>query len=88
MPFSVHFNSFSALGELCCNLSVVIILYILFLMLIFATGQQYDKNGDYTQWWTNASIAAFNSRTKCFVDQYNAYKLEGIPVILLTDHHM
>lgn len=43
-------------------------------------GQQYDENGYRTQWWTNASTAAFNSRTKCFVDQYNNYKLQGVPM--------
>lgn len=49
-------------------------------------GQQFDKNGDRNKWWTNASTAAFDSRTKCFVDQYNSYKLQGVPVIpiLLT----
>lgn len=43
-------------------------------------GQQYDKNGDFTQWWTNASIAAYNGHAKCFEDQYNSYKLQGVPM--------
>ena len=40
-------------------------------------GQQYNKDGNRIQWWTNESIAEFKQRTQCFVDQYSKYTLQG-----------
>ncbi|XP_056155617.1 phosphate-regulating neutral endopeptidase PHEX [Lampris incognitus] len=36
-------------------------------------GRKYDKNGNLDQWWSNSSIAAFNEKTQCMIDQYNSY---------------
>ena len=41
------------------------------------TGHQYNKQGDLTRWWTNASLEAFNERAQCFVSQYSSYTLQG-----------
>ena len=46
------------------------------------TGQQYDKDGNRFQWWTNNSVANFKNLTQCFVDQYNGYRLQGHQVML------
>lgn len=40
-------------------------------------GQQYNKDGNRIQWWTDESIAEFKQRTQCFVDQYSNYTLQG-----------
>jgi len=40
-------------------------------------GREYDKNGILRNWWTNDSIAAFKTRTKCMVDQYSKYEVNG-----------
>ncbi|XP_031569776.1 endothelin-converting enzyme 1-like [Actinia tenebrosa] len=39
------------------------------------TGRLYDKNGDCKNWWSNTSAEAFLSKSKCFVKQYNKYKI-------------
>ncbi|XP_076868801.1 phosphate-regulating neutral endopeptidase PHEX [Brachyhypopomus gauderio] len=36
-------------------------------------GRKYDKDGNLEQWWSNASIANFNDKTQCMVNQYNGY---------------
>ena len=43
-------------------------------------GQQFNKDGNRIQWWTNESIAEFERRTQCFVDQYDQYTLQGFQV--------
>ncbi|MGH0153533.1 UNVERIFIED_CONTAM: hypothetical protein FKN15_024718 [Acipenser sinensis] len=35
--------------------------------------RKYDKDGNLHQWWTNTSIANFNQKTQCMIDQYNTY---------------
>ncbi|MCJ8745917.1 hypothetical protein PDJAM_G00135640 [Pangasius djambal] len=36
-------------------------------------GRKYDKDGNLNQWWSNASVANFNDKTQCIIDQYNNY---------------
>ena len=43
-------------------------------------GQQYNLDGNRVQWWTDNSIAEFEERTQCFVDQYDQYSLQGYQV--------
>ena len=43
-------------------------------------GQQYNKDGNRVQWWTDESIEEFKERTQCFVDQYDQYTLQGYHV--------
>ncbi|KAK1989833.1 peptidase family M13 [Colletotrichum falcatum] len=35
-------------------------------------GHNYAANGSLANWWDDKSLEAFNSRTKCFVDQYQS----------------
>ncbi|XP_050300077.1 neprilysin isoform X2 [Anthonomus grandis grandis] len=42
------------------------------------TGRKYDIYGNYIQWWTNKTIDTFENMTKCFVDQYDNYTLDGV----------
>ncbi|KAI0181405.1 endothelin-converting enzyme 1 [Hypoxylon sp. FL1284] len=37
------------------------------------SGRHYDEHGNYTDWWTNSTVAEFDQRAGCFVDQYNAF---------------
>src|SRR5699024_3008608 len=41
-------------------------------------GRQFDKNGNMKQWWNNATIKRFRSRTECIIDQYSSYILDDI----------
>jgi endothelin-converting enzyme len=41
------------------------------------SGRHFDENGNYTDWWTNATVAAFEERAKCFVDEYSNFTVEG-----------
>lgn len=44
-------------------------------------GRQYDKVGNLTDWWTKESAAAYETRRKAVVDQYNEYEaLPGLHV--------
>ncbi|XP_062841848.1 phosphate-regulating neutral endopeptidase PHEX [Trichomycterus rosablanca] len=45
-------------------------------------GRKYDKDGNLNQWWSNASVAHFNDKTQCMIDQYNNYywKVAGLNV--------
>ena len=38
-----------------------------------STGRNFDQNGNYTDWWTNSTVAGFTERADCFVDQYHNY---------------
>lgn len=38
-------------------------------------GRQFDARGAMTQWWTNASIASFVDRAKCYIRQYSQVRL-------------
>ncbi|XP_022902040.2 neprilysin [Onthophagus taurus] len=42
------------------------------------TGRKFDKYGNYIQWWSNETIETFETKTKCFVEQYNNYTLPNI----------
>nr|XP_045593369.1 neprilysin-like isoform X1 [Procambarus clarkii] len=37
------------------------------------SGRLFDKYGNLKEWWSNATIQAYNERAQCYVDQYNAY---------------
>jgi endothelin-converting enzyme len=39
------------------------------------SGSNYDENGAYTSWWDNATLANFENKTSCFVDQYSKYSI-------------
>ncbi|KAF2660421.1 endothelin-converting enzyme [Lophiostoma macrostomum CBS 122681] len=41
-----------------------------------STGRHYDQNGNYTDWWTNATVKAFKERAECFVEQYSNYSID------------
>ena len=38
-------------------------------------GSHYDENGAYTTWWDNSTLANFENKTACFVDQYSKYSI-------------
>jgi membrane metallo-endopeptidase-like protein 1 len=36
-------------------------------------GRQYDKDGNFKQWWTQKSIDNFKEKAQCIIDQYSDY---------------
>ncbi|QSZ29633.1 hypothetical protein DSL72_004149 [Monilinia vaccinii-corymbosi] len=42
-----------------------------------STGRHYDQNGNYTDWWTPSTVAAFEERAQCFIEQYGNYSIPG-----------
>ena len=41
-------------------------------------GSQYGANGNAENWWSEADLAAFETKAQCIVDQYTAFEpLEG-----------
>lgn len=42
-----------------------------------STGRHYDQNGNYTDWWTDKTVANFKQRADCFVDQYHNFTIDG-----------
>lgn len=42
-----------------------------------STGSHYDKNGNLTEWWEDKTRQEFEKKTKCFVDQYAKFAVEG-----------
>ncbi|CAF1616696.1 unnamed protein product [Adineta steineri] len=41
-------------------------------------GKQYDLNGNKVLWWSKATDNAFDTRKKCFIEQYNNYNLTQV----------
>ena len=42
-----------------------------------STGRHYDQSGNYTDWWDDETIEAFETRAQCFVDQYGNFTVPG-----------
>ncbi|EPS29887.1 hypothetical protein PDE_04837 [Penicillium oxalicum 114-2] len=42
-----------------------------------STGRHYDEIGNYTNWWDDETVKAFEDRAQCFVDQYSAFTVDG-----------
>lgn len=45
-------------------------------------GRQFDKNGNRIPWWTNETIAKFNERKTCIVNQYSNYTAKQVNMTL------
>lgn len=42
-----------------------------------SSGRHYDETGNYTDWWDDKTIAAFEDRAQCFIDQYSKFTVTG-----------
>ncbi|KAI8165535.1 Endothelin-converting enzyme 1 [Colletotrichum sp. SAR 10_70] len=42
-----------------------------------STGRHYDQNGNYTDWWTDDTVKAFQERAECFIEQYSNFTVPG-----------
>lgn len=40
-----------------------------------SSGSHYDETGAYRDWWDNATLAAFENKTQCFIDQFSEYSI-------------
>ncbi|KAF2819217.1 zincin [Ophiobolus disseminans] len=41
------------------------------------SGRHYDQYGNYTDWWSNATVDAFKEKAECFVQQYANFSVPG-----------
>ena len=41
-----------------------------------SNGRAYDENAQPNNWWDNGTVAAFDKRSQCFVDQYAKYEYD------------
>ncbi|OZJ04605.1 hypothetical protein BZG36_02056 [Bifiguratus adelaidae] len=41
------------------------------------TGRQYDPYGKLTQWWTDETVAKFESLAQCFIDEYSNFTISN-----------
>lgn len=44
-------------------------------------GRERNAEGINANWWSDKSTEEFNNRTKCFVDQYNSYLINGVQTL-------
>jgi endothelin-converting enzyme len=42
-----------------------------------STGRHYDQNGNFTDWWTEKTVEAFEKKAECFVQQYANFTVPG-----------
>ncbi|KAG0313684.1 hypothetical protein BGZ97_009991 [Linnemannia gamsii] len=40
-------------------------------------GRGYDETGAIREWWEESSIQEFDTRSQCFIEQYNEYTIDG-----------
>ncbi|CAF1146372.1 unnamed protein product [Didymodactylos carnosus] len=40
-------------------------------------GREYDSDGNMRTWWTKDALDKFEEKTKCFINQYSKYALDG-----------
>ncbi|KAG0377867.1 hypothetical protein BGX24_005289 [Mortierella sp. AD032] len=40
-------------------------------------GRRYDETGIIREWWEESSIQEFDERSKCFIEQYEEYTIDG-----------
>jgi putative endopeptidase len=40
-------------------------------------GAQFDKNGNFEDWWTKADAKAFDTREQCLINEYQGFDLPG-----------
>ena len=48
------------------------------------SGHEYDKDGNYKNWWTNATCEKYKQKVQCFIDQYSQFSKN----INGEDHHV
>lgn len=39
------------------------------------TGASYDQNGNFTDWWDDSTLTAFERKSQCFIKQYENYTI-------------
>jgi predicted metalloendopeptidase len=42
-----------------------------------SAGRKFDGDGNIINWWSNKSENSFLKKTKCFVEQYDKYEIDG-----------
>ncbi|CDF35793.1 unnamed protein product [Chondrus crispus] len=45
-------------------------------------GRKYDKNGLLTSWWSDASVAHYEDKAKCYIDLFNTYKPRDVSIFV------
>jgi endothelin-converting enzyme len=85
-PMYLAYGAFGAVsghelshGKCFPRISLLLVrLYLLTRLEAFdSTGRHYDQSGNYTSWWDDKTIEAFETRAQCFVDQYGNFTVPG-----------
>ena len=42
-----------------------------------STGRHYDVKGNYTDWWDQGTVSAFEEKAQCFINQYGNFTVPG-----------
>lgn len=42
-----------------------------------AMGRQFDEAGNNNEWWSKATEARYNQTTRCLIDEYGKFPLDG-----------
>lgn len=42
-----------------------------------STGRHYDETGRFTEWWDNTTAEAFETKARCFIDQFHEFTVPG-----------
>lgn len=43
-------------------------------------GRKFDKSGLLTSWWSDASVAHYEDKAKCYIDLFNTYKPRDVDI--------
>lgn len=43
-------------------------------------GSNFDKDGNYVEWWAEEGKKNFMEKMKCFIDQYGNYTVEEVGI--------
>lgn len=54
---------------------IVNIICYFYYLLLFVSGRRTNEVGNVENWWTDASVNQFVTRSQCFIDQYGRYAL-------------
>ena len=50
----------------------------LIILAFDSTGRHYDETGNFTEWWNDETIEAFQAKAQCFIDQFHEFTVPGL----------
>ena len=40
-------------------------------------GRLYDESGNFTDWWDNGTVEAFENKVQCVIDRYHTHNTKS-----------